>query len=191
MEPANLKRCGGIYLKKIYISSENTATLVCPQCEKAKIIDTTRYQNKEGPVKIKFTFKCRRCYCGTEHAVDCDGVNCKQGHTLVALLERRRHFRKSVNLEGHIRDNGGTEAPVKILDISKKGLLIKMYRPHSYEMGEALTVSFKLDDPQRSQINKKVFIRKIIPPDQLGVEFTSADNLISHSDKAIGFYLMT
>ncbi len=177
-------------MKKIYISSENTATLVCPQCDKAQILDVTRYKKKEGTIKIKFTFKCRHCYCGTEHAVDCDGTNCKQGNTLIALLERRRHFRKKVNLAGKIWDEDGTEAAVKILDISKKGMQFKVINPGTYEVGKKLTIAFELDDPQRSKINKNLVIRKIIPPDQLGVEFTSADNFISHSDKAIGFYLM-
>jgi len=178
------------HMKKIYISSENTATLICPQCEKAKIIDVTRYMNRKGPVKIKFTFKCRQCFCGTEHALDCNGTECKQGHTIVALLERRRHFRKEVNLGGKIRNARGMEAPVNVIDLSKKGLLFKLIRPEVYELGEVLTVSFELDDPQRSQIKKDVVIRKIIPPDLMGVEFTSAESLISHSDKAIGFYLM-
>lgn len=180
-------------MKTVYISSENTATLVCPQCEKAKVIDATRYLKNEGPIKVKFTFKCRHCYCGTEHAVECDGSDCKQGHTSAVLLERRRHFRKNVNLKGIIRDESGTEALIKVLDISKKGLQFKLIDPvnlGTYELGATLTVSFELDDPQRSKINKDVVIRKIIPPDQLGVEFTSADTFISHSDKAIGFYLM-
>jgi len=77
-----------------------------------------------------------------------------------------------------------------VLDISKNGLLLKLSYPWTFEVGETLTVLFELDDPQRSKINKDVVIRKMIPPDQLGVEFTSADSNISHSDKAIGFYLM-
>jgi hypothetical protein len=110
------------HMKKIYLNSENKATLVCPQCDKANVIDATRYLKNDGPIKIKFTFKCRHCYCGTEHAVDCDGTDCKQGHTLVALLERRRHYRKSVNLTGTIRDERGKEALMMVLDISKNGL---------------------------------------------------------------------
>ncbi len=177
-------------MKTIYLSSENKATLVCPQCEKAKVIDAAKYLQKEGPIKIKFTFKCRHCYCGAEHAVECNGADCKQGHTIAALLERRRYYRKNVNLTGKIRDERGMEAPIMVLDVSKKGLLLKLNYPGTYEAGETLTVLFELDDPQRSKINKDVVIRKIIAPDQLGVEFTSADTLISHSDKAIGFYLM-
>jgi hypothetical protein len=177
-------------MKKIYISSENTATLVCPQCEKAKVIDATRYLKREGPIKVKFTFKCRHCYCGTEHALECDGTDCKKGHTLAVLLERRRYFRKNVNLKGIIKNESGVETPMIVIDLSKKGLLLKLIHPETYEQGETFTVLFELDDPQRSEIKKDVIVRKIIPPNQLGVEFTSADNFISHSDKAIGFYLM-
>jgi hypothetical protein len=177
-------------MKTIYLNSENKATLVCPQCEKAKIIDAGKYLQKEGPIKIKFTFKCRHCYCGEEHAVDCDGTDCRQGHTIAALLERRRYYRKNVNLNGKIKDERGMESPVKVLDISKKGLLLKLIRQGKYEVGDILTVLFELDDPQRSKINKEVVIRKMIAPDQLGVEFTTRADTYSHSDKAIGFYLM-
>jgi hypothetical protein len=76
-----------------------------------------------------------------------------------------------------------------VLDISKKGLLLRLREPRIYEEGSSLTVSFELDDPQRSKIEKDVIVRKKTAPDQLGVEFTSSDTY-SHADKAIGFYLM-
>ena len=94
-----------------------------------------------------------------------------------------------MTLTGKIRNERGLEAPIMVLDISKKGLLFKLIHPGPYEVGDTLTVLFELDDPQRSKINKDMIIRKIIAPDQLGAEFTSADTF-SHSDKAIGFYLM-
>lgn len=176
-------------MKKVYISSENTATLTCPHCEKTKVIDTAKYKRREGIIKIKFTFKCRQCYCGTEHAVGCDGTDCKQGHKMVAVLERRRHYRKKVNLPGKVIDGLKNTALINIRDISKKGLLLQVVSPKTFEVGETLTVSFELDDPQQTKIEKKIVIRKMLPPDLLGVEFTSAETLISHSDKAVGFYL--
>jgi hypothetical protein len=177
-------------MKTVYLNIENKATLVCPQCEKAKIIDASKFVDKDGPIKIKFTFKCRHCYCGTEHADGCDGTNCKQGNTISALLERRKAYRKSVNLSGRIMDEQGKEALVKVLDISKNGLLFKLVDPGiTYEKGETLTVFFELDDPQQSKINKDVVVRKKIGADQLGVEFTRID-AYSQADKAIGFYLM-
>lgn len=176
-------------MKTIYLTSENKAILACPQCEKTQVIDAAKYLKKDGPIKIKITFKCRHCYCGTEHATDCDGVNCKQGHTVAVLLERRRHYRKNVNLKGVLRDEKAKELSVLVLDISKKGLLLRLSEPRIYEVGSSLTVSFELDDPQRSKIEKDVIVRKKTAPDQLGVEFTSADTY-SHADKAIGFYLM-
>ncbi len=178
-------------ITKVYVNSDNTATLVCPECQKAKIIDVSKYLKKEGPAKIKFTFKCRRCWCGEQHATTCDGITCRKGNTIVALLERRRHFRKKVSFPGKIWTDQGTEKSVQILDLSKKGLLIRLMTPGTYEAGEILTVSFKLDDPQRSKITKQIIIRKIIAPDQLGTEFTGSGSSISNSDGAIGFYLMS
>ncbi len=109
---------------------------------------------------------------------------------MVALLERRRHFRKKVNLPGKVTDERKNVALIKVRDISKKGLMLQVVSPKTFEVGETLTISFELDDTQHTEIKKKIVIRKMLPPDLLGVEFTSADTLISHSDKAIGFYLM-
>lgn len=176
-------------MKKIYISSDNTATLTCPHCEKTKVIDTTKYKKREGPIKIQFTFKCRHCYCKNEHAVGCDGTDCRKGHKMVALLERRRYYRKKVDLPGKVIDGRRNIAQIKVRDISKKGLLLQIVTPKTFEVGERLIVSFELDDPQQTRIEKEIVIRKMIPPNLLGVEFTSPESLISSSDKAIGFYL--
>jgi hypothetical protein len=51
-------------------------------------------------------------------------------------------------------------------------------------VGDLLKVSFQLDDPPRSQIQKKVVIRNISPP-LIGTEFAPTETL----DKALGFYL--
>jgi len=176
-------------MKKIYISKDNTATLMCPHCEKTKVIDTTKYKKREGPIKIQFTFKCRQCYCGTKHAVGCDGTDCLKGHKMAALLERRRYHRKEVDLPGKVIDGRNHIARIKVRNISKKGLLLQIVTPKTFEVGDRLTVAFELDDPQQSKIEKKIVIRKMIPPNLLGVEFSSPEISISPSDKAIGFYL--
>jgi hypothetical protein len=51
-------------------------------------------------------------------------------------------------------------------------------------IGDLLKVSFQLDNPARSQIQKKVVIRNISPP-LIGAEFAPTETL----DKALGFYL--
>lgn len=176
-------------MKKVYISSDDTATLTCPHCGKTKVIDTTKYKKREGPIKIQFTFKCRRCYCGTKHAVGCDGTECKNGHKMVALLERRRHYRKKVDLPGKVIDERKNAALIKVRDISKRGLLLQVVSPKTFEVGERLTVSFELDDPRHTKIEEKIIIRKMLPPDLLGVEFAGSEIVISPSGKAIGAYL--
>jgi len=176
-------------MKKVYISSDNTATLTCPHCEKTKVIDTTKYKKREGPIKIQFTFKCRQCYCGTKHAAGCHGADCKKGHKMVALLERRGHYRKKVDLPGKVTDERKNAALVKVRDISKRGLLLQVVSPKTFEVGESLTVSFALDDPQHTRIEEKIIIRKMLPPNLLGVEFACSEVLCSPYDKAIGIYL--
>jgi PilZ domain-containing protein len=162
-------------MKKVSVSNENAVTLTCPHCSKTKVIDTTKYKKREGPIKIKFIFKCRQCYCGTEHATSCNGTDCKQGHAMVALLERRRHIRKKVDLPGKVIDERKNVALIKVCNISKKGLLLQVVTPKTFEVGQTLTILFALDNTQKAEIQKKVVIRKMLPPDFLGVEFTSAD----------------
>ena len=108
---------------------------------------------------------------------------------MVALLERRGHYRKKVDLPGKITDERKNAALVKVRDISKRGLLLQVVSPKTFEVGESLTVLFELDDPQHTKIEEKIIIRKMLPPNLLGVEFDGPEILTGPPHKAIGIYL--
>ena len=65
---------------KVYISDTNTATIVCPQCDKNKTVDVSRYVALDQTVRVK-----SKCSCG---------------HTWTSVLEKRRQYRKSVDFPG-------------------------------------------------------------------------------------------
>jgi hypothetical protein len=75
-----------------------------------------------------------------------------------------------------------------VKDVSRTGLKIRVPDAHRLKAGDTLEVVFRLDDPKKSQIHKRVVIRKIEGVD-LGVQFLSSE-AGNPSDKAIGFYLM-
>lgn len=159
-------------MQKAFISSTNQITFSCPQCKNTRTVDVTKHKTLDKAVKIK--------------------VHCPCGHDYPVLLERRKQYRKAVNLPGtYIRIYNQRRAgsgSMVVNDVSRKGLSIQVKDVTYMKIGDVLEVKFKLDDPKRSAILKEVIIRKIFEND-LGTEFVSIDPG-NASDKAIGFYLM-
>lgn len=159
-------------MQKAFISSTNQITFSCPQCKNTRTVDVTKHKTLDKAVKIK--------------------VHCPCGHDYPVLLERRKQYRKAVNLPGtYIRIYNQRRAgsgSMVVNDVSRKGLSIQVKDVTYMKIGDVLEVKFKLDDPKRSAILKEVIIRKIFEND-LGTEFVSIDSG-NASDKAIGFYLM-
>ena len=100
---------------------------------------------------------------------------CKCKHQFSVLLERRRFIRKDKELSGYVID-GGKRIPLKVLDISKYGIKIKLFTRNQPVEDDILTIEFILDDPGRSRVTTKVRVRRIIPSGALGCEFLEADH---------------
>jgi c-di-GMP-binding flagellar brake protein YcgR len=157
--------------EKVFVTENNMAVFECPQCNKAKRVDVSRYKDMRQVVRIK--------------------VKCPCGHIFKVVLERRRHYRKDVNFPGtytHVlpdyrEDKGG----ITVKDLSSSGVKIKLNVKKDFKIGDILSVEFNLNDKQRSSIKKEAVIRKISNP-YLGLEFNSVDSS-DPSDKAIGFYM--
>jgi len=157
--------------EKVFVTGSNMAVFECPQCNKGKSVDVSRYKNIQQVVRIK--------------------VKCPCGHTYRVVLERRKHFRKDVNFPGsytHVlpdyrEDKGG----ITVKDLSRSGIKIKLNVEKDFKIGDILSVEFQLNDKQRSLIKKDAAIKKIDKP-YLGLEFNSIDSS-DPSDKAIGFYM--
>ncbi len=157
--------------KKAFINRNNQATFVCPSCGDAKVVDVSQFLAIKKPVRFK-----RKCRCG---------------QITPFLLERRQYYRKPVDIPGTCRIlKSNTEIPVRIRDLSRSGLKIDLIGDAPLALEDKLFVEFRLDNKQRTLIQREVIIRKIFGL-SLGTEFTSRDpnNPIDKAyDLAIGFY---
>ena len=150
---------------RIYVTS-NFATFVCPKCDKGRTADVSKVLGAKAEVKIK----CK----------------CKCGYTFKAVLERRKFFRKSIELDGIFKSQEELQqVSIKIVDISRSGCKIKLNKEsNNFSVGERISIEFNLDDSTKSMVRKEAVIRSNTGS-MLGVEFDSIDEF----DK-LGHYLM-
>ncbi|MGB3222136.1 MAG: PilZ domain-containing protein [Desulforhopalus sp.] len=175
-------------MQKVYLEDNNVVTVSCPKCKKTRKIDATPYLKKEGLVQLTFRFKCNSCDCGHKDCSGCNGSDCSNGHSNSFILERRKFYRKKVNLSGSIIGNSGKRYSIRVRDLSRTGLKMKVLSPHAFQVDERILVEFFLDDVKETQINKEVVIRKTDDKEVDG-EFLATEGF-DNNDKIIGFYLM-
>jgi hypothetical protein len=80
-------------------------------------------------------------------------------------LERRRHFRKPVNLVGMFFFRRGEGPPlkglIKVKDISQSGIQFSVNSMPEFDVGDKLLIEFTLDDEEHSQIREEGIVRRI------------------------------
>jgi hypothetical protein len=175
-------------MKKIYVGSDNKVALVCPGCEKTKVVDVSKYLNAEGTAKLTYRLRCDECDCGHKNCNECLRQSCSQGYVNTVQLERRKHVRKDTLLLGKVNANGGALIPVQVLDISRTGARVRVAPPAKLEVGKNVVLDFQLDDRQKTSVKKE---GKVVREAGFiaGLLFHETETY-STSDKAIGFYLM-
>jgi hypothetical protein len=153
----------------VFISSNNTATFRCPQCGKAKTSDVSRYAVTDQKITVNCTCTC--------------------GHRFRCRLEKRKQYRKGIDLPGKFtllgEDGPADTGLVKVVDISTTGLKLKMTVPRAFPVGAKLLVEFRLDDRKRTPMEKRVIVRNVSGP-FVGAAFHPNEP----DDPALGFYLM-
>ena len=156
--------------EKVYITSNQMATFVCPKCQKSKTVNVSQYASLDKIIKVKVT-----CPCG-------------YGYT--SILEKRKKYRKETNLPGsfiHLADGRQVGSGLMtVKDVSISGLKIKINSQHNFIAGDIIQVEFYLDDSHRTLIKKKVIARNIFGQ-EIGTEFAPTEAV----DKALGFYLFS
>ena len=156
--------------EKVYITSKQMATFICPKCDKSKRVDVSQYANLDKVVKVK--------------------VKCPCGYAYTSILEKRKKYRRETNLHGlYVRIVDGKEMArglMTVKDLSTTGMKLHINGKHGCEVGDVLKVEFHLDDIQRSLIRKKVIIRNIYRS-EIGTELAPTEAV----DKALGFYLFS
>ena len=155
--------------ERVFITSQNTAKFVCPNCQRSKIADVSKYLSMKKTLKVNV-----KCPCVNKFA---------------ALLEKRRQYRKATNISGsfiHITDGKATgRGSMTICDLSITGMKLKVDYEYFFNVGDFLEVSFILDNPQKTAMNKKVIVKNINMP-FIGAEFP----ITEREDKILGFYLL-
>ena len=150
---------------KTYVCQDNTATIICPSCNKAKTVRIKGKLQKKHSVKA-------RCGCGALFMVQ---------------LDFRRHYRKEVDLVGHyvVTDppDGGS-GTVRITNLSYEGIGFNLPRTHQLQPGQKLEIEFRLDDKKHTLLKKEAVVR-LVEDGYIGCQFINQEYL----EKALGFYL--
>ena len=161
---------GILVTEKVYITSKQMATFICPQCQKSKTVDVSQYASLDKIIKVKVTCPC--------------------GHGYTSILEKRKKYRKETNLPGsfvHLVDGRQVGSGLMtVRDISISGLKIQINAQYNFLAGDVIVVEFNLDDSHRTLIKKKVIARNIFGQN-IGTEFAPTEAV----DKALGFYLFS
>lgn len=175
-------------MEKAYLDENNSITLHCPGCGLIKEVDVSAYLEKDGPIKLSYRFHCDNCTCGHKDCKECSNNNCTNGHTNVIEVERRKFFRKKVNLAGSLTDRSGRSQAIRVIDLSRSGVKIKLFTQHRFTSGTRLVAEFTLDNARKTSVKKEIIVRKY-EDNIVDGEFLLSEN-VDASDKAIGFYLM-
>jgi hypothetical protein len=130
---------------RVFINDRGEATFICKACNKGVIRDLSDFILTRSAVRLK----CK-CSCGNVYRV---------------LVERRRHFRKPVNLIGvlfYAAGKGGqVKGLIKIRDISQSGIQFSINSMPEFKVGDKLTIEFTLDDEEHSKIREEGTVRRI------------------------------
>ncbi len=108
-------------MMKLFINDDETATVTCPECQKTRIMDISRYMEADR-LKIK-------CPCG---------------HAFSVMIEKRRKFRKETHLPGIYRHSTVSAlsrtkeytGQMAVLDISFSGMRLKLDAQPRFTVGD-------------------------------------------------------
>jgi len=152
----------------VYITTSNTAVFRCPKCQRAKTLDVSTFGEFKSPLRFKLTCPC--------------------GHVASAILEKRKRYRKGSHLPGtyvhYVDGQPRGKGTLTVKDLSTNGMKLVLSAIGTIAPGDLLKIEFRLDDANRSLVQKKVVVRNI-SDNIVGTEFAATEAL----DKALGFYL--
>jgi c-di-GMP-binding flagellar brake protein YcgR len=155
-------------MNPLHVTSKNTVTIVCSDCNRARAVDVSKYIQTDKKVTVK--------------------IKCPCGNKFISYLNKRRQYRKTTNVKGtySINSNGKGKnvKKAKICDLSASGMKLKIKPDEYLSVGDNIIVEFYLDDIHTSFIRKKAMVRSI-RSEYIGVEFNRTEEV----GKALGFYL--
>lgn len=152
---------------KAFVREDNTATIICPACNKPKTVSVTSFKDKGHELKV-------RCPCD---------------HVFRVTLDFRKYYRKPVELPGEYKSlkplgQGGGDIIIK--DISLGGLGFVVSGINTIEVGHRLQVCFELDNKKKTFLTKEVVVQSV-NNDFVGCRFAAHELY----EKELGFYLIS
>ncbi len=137
---------------------------------------------------------CRNC--GMEHSIelsDCMSSNtiaieCKCHNKISAFVDRRKFYRKPVELTGICYAPGDPEEGVlvKIFNISRTGMGFIKCGGKSLAKNELITIKFRLH-ASTNPITIRTSVINIYASDNIGTNIMELDQ---HTQKLLGFFLL-
>jgi hypothetical protein len=156
----------------LYANLSETVTLVCEQCRRSKVLYAADVKSLPQPLKV-------RCSCGATFEVN---------------IIIRQFYRKKTRLPGtYVKHDPRTNkilerARMIVEDISQTGLGLCTLSRHTILVNDVLSVTFTLDDTQKTAIRKFVRVRRI-DHRFIGAEFVD-HGAYTDTNRILGFYLM-
>jgi hypothetical protein len=137
-------------MEVVSIKDGKKVKMVCPSCQLQWDADVSKFYD----IQNKIIFKAR----------------CKCGYSWNCRLEKRQNFRRAVSLPGtykYVTQNGySCTGNLEVLDISIRGLKIRLDRERQIQIGEVVEVEYQMDDKvhkiRRRQVTVKNMNGKIL-----------------------------
>ncbi len=140
------------------VSRMGTIMVMCPACEKVRVIDVEKLKKKKYSVKL-------RCSCGKIFPIQ---------------IDFRRSSRKKVHLYAeYVNDSRYTRVMRTgiVGDLSQGGLALNIYEDQGIRLHDTLRVVFRLDNQPDKEMQKRV---KVVHLDRkkrrVGCKFDGAGN---------------
>ena len=155
-------------MQKVFADKQGQTVFVCPHCGFSTSFDASAYRERDSRIAIK-------CRCGKK---------------VPLLVEFRKFYRRAVSLLGQCANYRTKESfDIRLHDLSMSGLSFsiaskKTAEATPFQVGDVLTVQFRLDYPPKDLIRRRAEVRNI-RGEVIGVHFFR-----SEYDKELGFYLL-
>ena len=152
----------------VVLNDQKEGLFLCPACDNSVTRDLSDIFHAPAAIRVNCTCKC--------------------GHVFRVSIERRRNFRKPVNLVGMcIYDDANGQSKkrlIKIHDISAGGVQFSVNDLPEFKVGAQIILEFRLDDRERTKMLEKGTVLRINSR-MVGIKFNSTE----HAAK-LNLYLM-
>jgi PilZ domain len=156
----------------IYANLNESVTFVCKQCRHSIVLKATAAKDLPQPLTIQ-------CPCGATFELN---IGIRGFYRKKTCLPGK--YVKYNTQTGHILEQGR----MLVEDISRTGLGLRTLCRHTILVNDVLSLTFTLDDKQKTYIQKSVRVRRI--DDRfIGAEFVDHD-AYTETNRILGFYLM-